>query len=425
MAIIAAATAVTAGLSGCIDQAAPNPTVEPLHSTSFPSVGYGFSIADVVEGLDQPTGVAVSADGSRLFVSGGNGAASGIARLDDKTDAVAWLGAELGDPGLIATSPGGGVYAVDQHDDDLHVSADQGETWTSIPAATGGFAGSQAVAARDGLVVVTNGDDDSVSISVDTGATWRRVDASTGSFAGVAGVAIDDDGRILVVDSQDGGISTSADQGTTWQKIDGAQTGFTSPLAIAVGPHGEIVVTDPGAGGLARSVDGGQTWTSTSGFENAFGVAIDGEGLVYVTDDQFSLVKLAAVPGPPQDVTARWGEEPGSVTVSWRPNAVTGGAAVTEQMVSVLLDPSADQEKSLGFVRERDRDLKDSAEPEATPSAPVVQWDSTVEPDVDETSVTGITPGMDVLVTVTVTNSVGASVPTSVRLTSTPGGGDR
>lgn len=418
------AVILPAVLSGCDGGHSPEPDEQAAPvSVSFPSIGYGFSLAEVVEGLDQPSGVAVSADGSRLFLSGGNGEASGIARLDDDTDTVTWLGTELEHPGLIATSPDGLLYAIDQEDDDLHVSSDQGSTWRAIPAATGGFSGSQAVAARDGLVVVTNGDDDSLAVSTDTGETWRRIDKGAGLFAGVAGVVIDRAGRILVLDSSDGGISVSADQGSSWRKIDGTQTGLVAPLAIAVGPSDELVVTDPGAGGLARSIDGGETWTSTAGFENAFGVAIDGKGLVYVTDDQFSLVKLTAVPGLPKDVRARWGQEPGTVEVSWERSGVTGGADLTGQTVSILLDPSSNG----GGADDHDSPVDDSTSPSPAPSesGPTFEWDEQLAPDIERTTMTGITPGVDVLVTVIVTNAAGASAPKSVRLTADADGGSR
>ena len=400
--ILAAAVGCASGPAGgpTAPATTPNAAAAPA---AFAAIGPEYRVVDSVVGLDTPLGVAVSPDGEFLYVSGGNGDATGIARLDGRTDEVAWLGDGLGAPGGIDTSADGAVWATSRADDALAISRDEGGTWERVDAETGGFVGATSVAAEGEFVAVTNAGGDSVSISLDGGSSWS-VQAPEGVFAAPAGAAITAEGLLAVVNSADGSVALSADDGRTWERIGADVTGMVAPEAIAAGPAGELYAADPGAGALSRSVDGGRTWYPSAGFGDVAGVGVGPDGLVYVTDGFDTLAVLEAIPGPVSEATAEWSGD--ALVVGWAPPAVSGGSPLTSYVLTA--EPAFTDEEWAAFAAElSEAELADLAD----------AWRFEVDPGESaggavEATIADLPDGRAVRLTLVALNEVGASETT-------------
>ncbi len=382
-------------LAGCVPAQSQEPSAVVSPPEAFAAIGPDYRVIDSTEGLDAPYGVGVTSDGDRLYVSGGNGDASGIARiaLDGTVD---WLGHGVTVPGLLALD-GDSVYVVDRGDGSVDVSHDRGETWALLPGAQ--VAAPEGIAARHGVIAISSPSTDSLLLSSDGGVTWRTVDAATGGFAGPAGVAIDVDGTVFVVNSRTGSVSVGASGGASWTTVDAAQTGFVAPYAIAAGPDGVLYVTDPGASGLARSVDHGASWTSSDGFANAWAVGVAPDGSIYLTDGIQTVVQLAAVPGPVSGLAAAWNQD-GTLGVTWAGASVNGGSAVTGQTVRV--EPQFD---ATSWAANYPSMAPDSDQAGQLTSG----WTSGVDASATSATIAGLPSGVPVRVLLSTSNDVGES----------------
>jgi hypothetical protein len=418
-------------LSGCTAQDAFDEQPDAELASSL-AAGYGFRVEAKITGLDAPYGITVTPEDDFLYFTGGNGDASGIARVADGGGQVEWLDVDIREPGQIVADAAGVLYVVDRGAGRLLHSTDAGATWPEISAETGRFSSPEGVDARDGMIAVSNTGDDSVSISVDAGATWTSVSAEQGGFDGVAGVAIDSTGAIWVVDTTSAQLSVSSDRGATWTSMPGPGGYFPAPHGIAIGPHDAIWVTDPASGTVSRSDDRGETWFTGFGFRNPWGIAADADGRAFVTDDLDSIAELSALPAAPAEVVATWVDD-STVDIAWTPSAIDGGTPRTGASITAVPQLTEEQAKALypGLI-----DLEayyaaldaadaatDSGAPATVPSPtpsgalpPTGDWTVTVEGDATTARIGRLPAGGAVTVSVVVSNRAGDSSATTFTL---------
>lgn len=222
--------------------------ISELPGINIPAVpAYGFSLYEVSD----PIGLAVSPDGSRLYVSQGGGAMT-----------VAVLGADGTRLGELQPPPGSGVDHTPMY---LAIDPVTSEVFVADR-----LAGAVYVYSADGAFVRT----------FDPGpglANWQPM-----------GLAFAADGRLLVSDVGRGAVHEFAPDGTFSRSIGGGTFDFPNGVAydgqgriyVADGNNGRLVVFDT-AGQLVASVRKGAA-AAELGLPR--GVAVDDQGRVYVVD---------------------------------------------------------------------------------------------------------------------------------------------
>jgi hypothetical protein len=411
---VALALALT-GCSGTGPDPVPTPSIDP--GASFANVGFGYAVTGSVIGLDAPSGIAITPEDDLMYFSGGNGDASGVARVADSADSVEWLATDVQDAGFLATDAGGVLYVVDTADGTLHRSADAASTWSTTSAETGHFAQPLGVSAYNGIVAVTNTADDSLSLSTDSGTTWTSIPAAQAGLSGAAGVAVTADGAIWVANTVDASLAVSRDRGATWSSIPAETTGLFQPYAIAVGPHDEIYVTDPLAGSVSRSTDDGATWSAGYGFVTPEAIAVDPDGKVYVSDGVETIAQLTALPAIPQDVAATWVDDT-TLEVTWHANPVTGGAPASGSMVlaepQLAEDAWAAQYAGVAELRAAEAAGATTAPTPSGALPPTESWTVSVDGESTTVRIPDLPAGAPVQLSVTTKNAAGVSSAATV-----------
>lgn len=240
--------------------------------------------------------VAVLADGSVLFMSGGTGRASRVIRLDAGTDQWRVVLENENPHGFFdgfdfdASGQFGVLYgdAVEGRFD-LYQTEDAGKTWTQLsrqnrPSAKPGehaFAASGTGIEVDGSIIrfVTGGSVARVATSTDRGSQWTFTETPIPSgkpSAGIFSLAMLDENQIVVV----GGdyLAPESTRATTARTNNGGQDWEVSPSLV---PHRACVrhlggdhLLSCGRTGVAVSMDAGQHWTTISK-EGYYTAAVD------------------------------------------------------------------------------------------------------------------------------------------------------
>jgi sugar lactone lactonase YvrE len=122
----------------------------------------------------------------------------------------------------------------------------------------------------------------------------------SGSFSYPGGTAVDGAGNIFVADSYNQAVYKIAAADGSVSQLGGGFP-FSQPQSVALDGAGNIFVTNadysyPGvfeilaAGGYTNVVQLAQDYTSNGNFGTPWGVAVDGSGNIFVTDDGYSAV---------------------------------------------------------------------------------------------------------------------------------------
>jgi DNA-binding beta-propeller fold protein YncE len=262
-------------------------------------------------GLSKPLGVAVTGDGSRIYVtqSSGDQATVVLNLAGDKLatlappDAVVARASQL----YVAVNPRtGDVYASDRSNGAVFVYASDGTYKSTFdPSSRGGTATGvwQPLAIafdRDGNLYVSDVGGPSQTVHVfGPDGTWLRDLGSAGLFSFPNGITVDAAGNVYVADSNNGRLLVFDKSGAQLGAIQrGTSHGSLSmPRGVAIDGRGRVFVVDAvgqsvqfyralQAGDSAPQylASFGQQGTSDGSFEYPNGIAVDGRGRVYVTD---------------------------------------------------------------------------------------------------------------------------------------------
>ncbi len=126
-------------------------------------------------------------------------------------------------------------------------------------------------------------------------------------------VASAPDGRLYVAEPLQRNLLVYDHRGEFQQTV----SGFSSPLSIAVGPQGRVFVGDAGTGSvqtLDSALQRGASLGAGNGeFGSPAGIAVDGDGVVYVADQQANQIKSYNTDGSPRGAFGTTGTAAGTL----------------------------------------------------------------------------------------------------------------
>jgi len=261
-----------------------------------------------------PFGYTISAlcktSNGRLFTTL-SGGPSYLRYSDD--NGVSWYSVEsLGDSHRfehVAASSANEVFAA--ADDGNFYSADNGTTWTSLPAQAFDTYSITGLAFTSSGKIVAVDQYKGVYVSLDKGKTWTIAPAalfvhpnSTGPDADFACPSEDQSGNLYVIGKELGGIYKSTDAGKSWTYLNFPNDRFES-LFIDANNWFYVSINGNEPYGIYVSKDGGATFnlisSSTTGFNNDISVQSDGN--LYYTLSGASiggLYTLNGISAPPK-----------------------------------------------------------------------------------------------------------------------------
>ena len=281
-------------------------------------------VATVAVG-DYPQWVAVSADGSRVYVASGDGSVSVI---NTTTNTSALVGS-VDSPAGVAVSPDGSrLYVANSSSDSVSVL----NTATSAVVTTvavGDVPLGVAVSPDGSRLYVANSSSDSVSV-LNTATNMVVTTVAVGRHPW--GVAVSPDGS-RVYATNDGGSSVSV-LNTATNTVVATVSVDSNPIGVAVSPDGSRVYAASGSGSMSVIDTATNTVVATVLFAtNSMGVAASPDGSrVYVTEFGDGVVSVLSVPSSvtapeaPTSLNATPGD--GSVSVSFTAGS-DGGAAIS------------------------------------------------------------------------------------------------
>lgn len=261
-----------------------------------------------IYGVSKPLGVAVTSDGSRIYVTQGGGDASTV-MIDSAGNKLATLApptsiTEQATQLYVAINPKtGDVYATSRVMGAVYIYAADGTYRQTFDPGTHGTAWQPLAIAfdKDGNLYISDvggGDYQKIHVFGPDG-TWLRDLGTAGLFQFPNGIAVDGNGYVYVTSSNTGQL-------VVFDK-DGAQVGlinrgtadgqFGMPRGIAIDGQGRIFVVDSVGQGVQmfRVLQPDQTTpaylarfgtegTIEGAFEYPNGDAIDGRGRIFIAD---------------------------------------------------------------------------------------------------------------------------------------------
>jgi len=275
----------------------------PLPSIEQGMPGFSFAAYD----LDKPLGIAVSADGSRIYVTQTGGGQETVV-LDNKGTKIG----ELKPPAEVSARASQLYVAVDPKTGDVYAT-DRAAGRVNIYGSDGAYHGVLVPTPDPGAwqpLGITFDGDGNLYVSDAGGAfqTVKKVDrtgalvltiGAEGLLSFPNGIAVDKTGVIYVTDSNNGRLLVFDAAGTKLGLVQrGPATGELSlPRGIAIDDSNRVYVVDAvgqgvqvyhslGQGDQApRYVNKfGREGTVDGAFEFPNGVAVDGRGRIYVAD---------------------------------------------------------------------------------------------------------------------------------------------
>jgi YVTN family beta-propeller protein len=259
-----------------------------------------------------PSGVAVSPDGSHIYVANHNGGTvSVIATATNTVTATVVVGS--GPEGVAVTPDGTHVYVTNFSDSTVSVIATARNTVTATVAVGSGPEG-VAVTPDGTHVYVTNFSDSTVSVIA---TSTNTVTATVTTWSGPEGVAVTPDGTHVYVASS---IAFYVSEIATATNADMANIAVGQPIGVAVTPDGTHVYVTNSLYGNTVSVIATATNTVTAtvaGESYPYGAAVSPDGTrVYITNNSNNTVSVIAT--ATNTVTAAFpvGPNPEGVAVS-------------------------------------------------------------------------------------------------------------
>jgi len=263
--------------------------------------------ATAIYGAERPMGVAVSRDGSRVYL--GETAGEGIARMFDAGGTeIARLEPPISTgashlPVYLAVHPTSGeVYVTDRPTGSIYIYSSEGQyqrTFNPGPTLTGWQPLGMTFDAEGKLYVTDVSTRPQAVLVFDTAGTLVATLGKTAGFDFPNGVAVDANGLVYVTDGNNGRlIVLDINDQVVAQVGRGAGAGNLGlPRGIAIDDQGRLYVGDatgqavyvyatvkPGENRLEYLGTFGTMGAENGAFRFPNGVAVDGEGRVYVAD---------------------------------------------------------------------------------------------------------------------------------------------
>ena len=260
-----------------------------------------------VYGLTQPLGVAVTSDGSRMYVTQGGGDQATV-MLDAAGNRIGVLAPpqdviNRATQLYVAVNPKtGDVYATDRTGGKVFIYGADGAYKSTFDPGVGIAVWQPLAVAFDGAgnlyVSDAGGAYQRVHVFAPDG-TWLRDLGEPGLFAFANGIGIDGAGNVYVSDSNNGRLVVFDKTGTRLGQVErGTAVGHLGlPRGVVVDGKGRVYVIDSVGQGVQmyRALQDGETvpaylagfgreGTVDGAFEFPNGVALDGRGRVYITD---------------------------------------------------------------------------------------------------------------------------------------------
>jgi hypothetical protein len=243
--------------------------------------------------LSNPLGVASRATSNILVVNGSSGA---VREFSPDGSNVASYSISAG-PGWLALDSGNNAYVTFTSEGKVRRYGPTfgTATWTSA-ASTSQPQGIAIFNDPDGAVVyvAAAGTNELVKIKASDGAeVWRYGSFGTGNrqFNQPRGVAVDANQKVYVVDQMNNRVQVFASNGTYQSEFNGTNGGtrFSFPTGIAVGAN-HVFVADTGNKRIVKLTLAGvfvSAWSQagTESLQNPFGLSLNSNGRLYVTDD--------------------------------------------------------------------------------------------------------------------------------------------
>ena len=333
-----------------------------------------FSVVDTVLGLSGPVGVAVSPDGSRVYVADYGGVSVSV--IDASNNTVVATVTDLSQPAGVAVSPDGSRVYVANYGGGSVIVIDTSNNTVVATVTVGTNPFGVAVSPDGSRVYVTNAGGGSVSV-IDTSnntvvatvtvgtqpyllavspdgsrvyvpnvsdITVSVIDTSNNTVVATvadifypAGAAVSPDGSRVYVTSLFGNTVGVID--TSNNTVVATVAGLDLPFGVAVSPDGSRVYVANFSGSVIVIDTSNNSVVATVTVENGTsGVAVSPDGsLVYVTNQGAGSVSVisslpATKPSAPTALVATPGD--GSASIAFTPGA-NGGAAITKYQYKV------------------------------------------------------------------------------------------
>ena len=340
---------VVTSMPGCQQYSVTSVAVDPSGNVFFYYPGYNYNVMYKI---------AVGSSSATTF--------AGRSGVPSSVDGVGTLSAFNNGNGGMTSDASGNVYMFE----DLSIRIRKISPTANVTtlAGTGTFADGNGTSAMFynsyGIAVDANGTayiadtgNHRVRIVSKSGAVSTLAGSGTPGFADGAGasamfnnpsgIAVDASGAVYVADSSNnrirkvtssGTVTTLAGSGTAaWSDASGTSASFSNPTGVAVDASGNVYVADKGnnrvrvvsASGVVRTLAGSGANAMTDGvgagasFKTTsyyyFGIAVDSNGVVYVTDAASNRIRTIATDGT---VTTPAALIPASTTVMYNPNGI-------------------------------------------------------------------------------------------------------
>ena len=178
-------------------------------------------------------------------------------------------------PAAIAVSPAGDGYAYVFTAGSVHVTADAGRTWQTIP---GSLPSTEILAAAVNpfvpMEVYASFADAGLHRSRDGGRSWEPV--APPDDERIVALLVSESPPVLFIASESGRVQVSSDEGATWAAASGAVTmALRGPVRALSGAADGSVLYAASHTGLYMSTAAGQTWVDLPLRKPLAAVAVD------------------------------------------------------------------------------------------------------------------------------------------------------
>jgi hypothetical protein len=193
----------------------------------------------------------------------------------------------IGDIRSSLVAQNGDILVFDYSSDVVHISEDNGQTWSQVSLTMGNVRTS--VRAQNGNILLFDNSLDVVHISSNNGQTWSQVSLTMGT---VYSSIVTLNGAILAFDHSLDVVHISSNNGQTWSQV--SLTMGTVQTSVRA-PNGDILVFDYGSDVVHISEDNGQTWSQVSlTMSNVFTSLVASNSDILVFDDVNNLVHISS-----------------------------------------------------------------------------------------------------------------------------------